>query len=105
MELDLGHLLDWESILGILLGYWRNLSLRPKMSQSSYSEHFKIGKCLNLPWNLKQEKNINRGWRFFFVFFISLFRVKIEISPNTGIIELLFKRNSVLVIVLQQLHD
>lgn len=42
---------------------------------------------------------------FFFLFFTSLFRVKIEISPNTGIIELLFKRNSVLVIVLQQLHD
>lgn len=42
---------------------------------------------------------------FFLFFFISLFRVKIEISPNAGIIELLFKRNSVLVIVLQQLHD
>lgn len=52
----------------------------------------------------KARKKYKQRLTFFF-FFISLFRVKIEISPNTGIIELLFKRNSVLVIVLQQLHD
>lgn len=54
----------------------------------------------------KARKKYKQRLTFVFgFFFISLFRVKIEISPNTGIIELLFKRNSVLVIVLQQLHD